>query len=469
MKIAIFNYLDFGYVGSWETHSFKIIDDLLVPQSSAFIVDNSDGIENKMVVVAPLNNGGVYLGIVTSVRVNDEDETSTVTTNNISSILDVPVALEQFTSAVYGAKVKEFFDNAFISTTDILEKLSWFTCVNNATESGASPAWSANSTESLLQLISEFIDISNIGFKFSLASGNKGVVLTLFDRPTKEATIKLSEEFISNMTYSGTNQVSVNKIIIKPQADNYLHKDTFAYYLLNDGSVTTDSGDDKRISPVVSKILFYTDTQFIDSSLLVTAKSNLAASMYSHEVSFRIRTKEMSMPTLSKMISSVYCGMRIVIYGVPGMSDLPLNSVISKLTFTENDYMDIVCGFSRSSLTDRMKIGLRKSNKTTSVSYKIAHGKIVDSIRHDFTSDTDYTFVLKISLPRGTVPAGSYYSLSGNSIEYIEYTTPIVSTTFDEATQLYSVTATTTCSCHDHLQAPYGAIELSVNYSYITT
>lgn len=469
MKIAIFNYLDFGYVGSWETHSFKIIDDLLVPQSSTFIVDNSDGIENKMVVVAPLNNGGVYLGIVTSVRVNDEDETSTVTTNNISSILDVPIALEQFTSAVYGAKVKEFFDNAFISTTDILEKLSWFTCVNNATESGASPAWSANSTESLLQLISEFMDISNIGFKFSLASGNKGVVLTLFDRPTKEATIKLSEEFISNMTYSGTNQVSVNKIIMKPQADNYLHKDIITYYLLNDGTVTTNSGDNKRISPVVSKILFYTDTQFIDSSLLATAKSNLAASMYSHEVSFRIRTKEMSMPTLKKMIALAYCGMRIVLYGVPGMSESPMNSVISKLTFTENDYMDVVCGFSRSSLTDRMKIGRRDNGKTTSTTYKIANGTLTQSVSKEFSGSEgqDYDFTVSITLPKGTFPAGAelweWYD------QDMDYTAKQISTKYENG--LYTVTG------QIHVQVNLssgswtvaGGCTLKAHYCYITT
>lgn len=175
------------------------------------------------------------------------------------------------------------------------------------------------------------------------------------------------------------------------------------------------------------------------------------------------------MPTLKKMIALAYCGMRIVLYGVPGMSESPMNSVISKLTFTENDYMDVVCGFSRSSLTDRMKIGRRDNGKTTSTTYKIANGTLTQSVSKEFSGSEgqDYDFTVSITLPKGTFPAGAelweWYD------QDMDYTAKQINTKYENG--LYTVTGQIHVQVHlsSGSWTVAGGCTLKAHYCYITT
>lgn len=479
MKIAVFNYLDFSYVGSYEVGDYKVIRDLLVPQNSTFQIIDPSGIEKQMVVVCPLKNGSVYIGIVTQISFDNDSNMSTVTVQDISSILSVEVSLEAFTSAGYGAKIKEWFDAIFVTSSDPLEKLSWFSCVNNSSVEGASPAWSANSTETLLTAISDFMDLSSLGMSFSLNSSHTGVVMTLFDRSSSEATIKLTEEFVSNISYSGTSESATNKVVMKPQADNYLNKTTLTYYLLNDGTVSTDATSNLRLSPVSSKILFYSDTQYDPSTLQATAASNLLASVYSHEISFRIRTIGISIPTIKTMISSIYCGMKITLYGVPGEEASAFSTIISKITFSDDDYIDITCGYSRSSLTDRLKMSKQDKGQTVSVSYKIAPGSKSGFDSKTYTQSAPHTDIASLSatiaLPAGAILQSVSSSYPGSANETSDNWTimdnqPRISETYDETTKVWTVTVTVRYNLSSTFTSDFRLnLSVLVSYAYITT
>ena len=83
------------------------------------------------------------------------------------------------------------------------------------------------------------------------------------------------------MKITDTDQYSVNKVIFYPKKENETHKSIVNYYLLKDGTVTTNKNDPKRYENVNCSSSYYGDSDY--DSLETKARSEMVSSSNDHQ------------------------------------------------------------------------------------------------------------------------------------------------------------------------------------------
>ena len=338
-----FEILDFGFVSD----DFNIIIDNVVPQASSFKVNkiNLNVVVGNYLIIknSPIN----YIGIITSIDVEEDKHVTDVKTKDFISILDIQVKMTNYSGNLIN-HLYNLINSAYKANADPLQNMSYLTIDVSGYVSG-SLTFESDTIASISSVVSTLNKAYSIGvyyeliYSFGAIAGIKLYIRTC----TRGLTLKHNASAITDLVITENNTQGINKITFIPKSDNSTYRTTYNYYLLTDGTVSTSATNSKRYKTVVGTTKFYSDNDY--SSLLTTAKSEMLSSSLDHSINFKYLMEN----KIAVLFKDMNVGDFIQFIGPNKTYD----TMITKITFKNNLYQpEITLGEYRLSLTEKLKL-----------------------------------------------------------------------------------------------------------------
>ena len=340
--------LDYGYA----TDDFDIILDALVPQKSKFTV-NKQSLKAKVGdLLIVKENGYPYVGIITSIKADDKNQTK-VETKDFLSLLDVDVPLPTSFSGNSAQFIVNLINNTFKYSGDTYQNVSYLETSVEVVKN-CSLTYEADTKENILDLVEEFSKTYGIRLEYEvvLANGKFSKIKIKVVSAKIGITMKSTLGNITDLNVNDTNEVSLNKVYYIPKAENTQHTSQVIYYLTNDGQVVTTAPALKRIHKVKMKYEFYSDKDY--SSLLTKATKALIDSSLEHTITFNFSFITNQIEALNDLKVGA-----IVVFITESKT---YETIVSKMEFKGTfNVAKVTLGEYRLSLTDKLKLFDRRS------------------------------------------------------------------------------------------------------------
>ncbi len=331
---------------AFASDDFEIVLDALVPQSSTFHVNKESLNADVGDYLVVRESDYFYIGIITSIEKIDERYIK-LSTKDFLSKFDVEVPVYSYTGNISQFLIN-LINTHFRSSLDAKQNLSYLLTEIMINKTGTL-SYEADKKVNILKLVEEFSKTYGIRLAYELIIVN-GVISNIKIRVvavTKGLTIKSDLGTISNLVISDTNANALNKIIFYPKSDNVLRTSVVSYYLLNDGTISTNASSLKRIEKVSFKCEFYADSDY--SSLLTKATSALIDSSLEHNITFDFSFLANKIEALSELSVGTF-----VSFVTPKKTyETIVTKMVYKGTFRQGT---ITLGEHRISLTDKLKL-----------------------------------------------------------------------------------------------------------------
>ena len=335
--------IDYGYA----TNDFDIILDALVPQKSKFTV-NKQGLNAKVGdLLLVKENGYPYVGIITSIKSDDKNQTK-VETKDYLSLLDVDVPLPTSFSGNAAQFIVNLINNTFKYSGDQYQNVSYLETAIEVVKS-CSLTYEADTKENILDLVEEFSKTYGIRLEYEmmLANGKFSKIKIKVVSAKIGITMKSTLGTITELNVNDTNEVSLNKVYYIPKAENTQHTSQIVYYLTNDGQVVTTAPALKRIHKVKMKYEFYSDKDY--ASLLTKATKALVDSSLEHTITFNFSF----ITNKSEPLNELKVGAIVVFI----TENKTYETIVSKMEFKGSfNVAKVTLGEYRLSLTDKLKL-----------------------------------------------------------------------------------------------------------------
>ena len=340
--------IDYGYA----TDDFDIIFDALVPQKSKFTV-NKQSLNAKVGdLLLVKENGYPYVGIITSIKSDDKNQTK-VETKDYLSLLDVDVPLPTSFNGNAAQFIVNLINNTFRYSGDQYQNVSYLETAIEVVKS-CSLTYEADTKENILDLVEEFSKTYGIRLEYEmvLANGKFSKIKIKVVSAKIGITMKSTLGTITELNVNDTNEVSLNKVDYIPKAENTQHTSKVIYYLTNDGQVVTTAPALKRIHKVKMKYEFYSDKDY--DSLLTKATKALVDSSLEHTITFNFSFITNKVEALKDLKVGA-----IVVFITENKT---YETIVSKMEFKGTfNIAKVTLGEYRLSLTDKLKLIDRRS------------------------------------------------------------------------------------------------------------
>ena len=342
-----FNVKDYTF-----TKSYTIIFDSLVENNTIFMVNkpNLNASSNDIIITrgAPKQ----YIGIID--KLNTVNNVTTITCVQFSSKFNTTYVGESVTDVNLGEYIKKIITNNLKNSDDNLQNLDYLEIENKAQITGA-VSLTSNAASNILDVINTILKgyelVINYGIEYSTSGGFESLKVTIED-VSNEIVINSKEKFIQNVEVVDGRIGAVNKLIYYPNSDNVLYKTTYSYYLLDDGTITTDSNAEGRLIPVVSEIGYYQDKDiYYDAgeTLMAKVRTKFAETTYNHYIKFTINENK-AIP-----INSLNLGDRVLFIDEKNQK---YNSIVTQLYYNDvTGNVQVQLGLNRITLTDKLLMG----------------------------------------------------------------------------------------------------------------
>jgi len=272
MKLLIFNKLNLTLKDTLDiTSDYQITLDIVVKQSSYFVTNATK--TNAMVGdIAILHDRSFFfVGVITLIELTETGQLKITATDYISA-LDFEIRVRGYSGNI-GEALLNYIAEEYLTNNDSLQNRPFLTLSNAAITVGR--------IKDQEDKITKFSDLYTSIYKehkvrlvarLGIVSGDI-THLKIEARDAQSETV-LSSTFpmIRGLTVSENNKTPINKITFLPSVKNTVNTTTETFYLLDEGSVTTDGESMLRIEDVVEKKLIYKD-------------SDLTGSVYNHKFS----------------------------------------------------------------------------------------------------------------------------------------------------------------------------------------
>ena len=327
-------YKDNAYVSS----EFEIVLDSVVKQKSNFTV-NKEEIKASVGDIVVLKEGKLsYIGIVQAITLND-DKTSSFTGNVCKFLADT-------------------IKKAFVSNSDSKQNLKYLTVTTNSDIEGSFNygADTLMNIENLMETITKTYGVV-IKYQVNFIRGRFSNIEIIIEEETHIVKLRHDLKAISNLKIKESEENVVNKCIFYPKEENEEHKKEVEYYLLTDGSITTNKDDDRRFPYVNVESEFYSDSDF--EKLESKAKEKLIKSSNDHQITFDLDvTNNVFVP-----LGNIFIGYFVEFYAPKRTYTTMLTQIKYKNTFAS---CTLTLGEQRTSLTDKIKMmnGGTSNNKS---------------------------------------------------------------------------------------------------------
>lgn len=344
---ATLKYKDYAYV----SNDFEIVVDLVVNQKSNFTL-NKEEINASIGDLAVLKEANLnYIGIVESITKN-ENKTTKVQLNDFKEIFNVKVPASSFSGDVCLFLKNKIYE-AFVNSGDTKQNLSYLTVTVNSSVQGTFN-YGDDSFINILELMELVTKSFNIVIKYkvSFLRGRFQYIEVIIDEISKTTRLRHDLKAIQNLSIQDSNQYSVNKLIYYPKKENTSHKNTISYYLLTDGTVTTNKEDSRRYNYVSFDCAYYSDNEY--ETLSTKALSTMVGTSSDHEITFDLFLDN----KVFKPLGNLFLGSLVEFYA-PNKKYLTL---LTQIKYKGNfDICHLTLGEHRTSLTDKIKM-LTKGN-----------------------------------------------------------------------------------------------------------
>lgn len=340
--------LDFGYVDS----DFQIIIDSVIPQKSTFQV-NKVKIDVEIGDIVILKNSVInYIGIICSIEEDEEKGQCKIQTNDFISILDIKVKLNSYSGNI-SLYLYDLIYNAYISNNDPYQKISYLQISRDYQVISGSLNYEDDTIDSISNVVNTLNKAYSIGVKYNLIFDNgtiSGIELHITS-VTKGMILKSNFSGVSNLVISTSGDQSINKITFIPSDENVSYKSRVSYYLLTDGTITTNASDSKRIKNVSSSVKIYKDSDY--ATLLTTAQSEMLISSLEHSIQFNL--------LMNNQVVDPFVDLNVGDFIEFITPDKTYQTLVTQFSFKGNLYQaSVTLGEYRINLTDKIKLLTKK-------------------------------------------------------------------------------------------------------------
>ena len=336
--------LDFGYVEK----EFTIVIDSVIPQKSNFNVNSVNvnaEVGDLVVVKDPEVN---YIGIITSIQVDEDKMISKVQTTDFISILDIKIKLSSFSGNV-SLNLYNLITNTYKTNSDSKQNISYLSVSRDYASVTGSLTFEPDTIDSISSVVKTLNKAFSIGVKYNLVYDNgtiSGIELHIVSC-TKGFILKSNYKGITKLVINSSGEQSVNKVVFYPSSENVTYKSIVNYYLLTDGTVSTNASSDKRYKSIKSIAKIYKDADY--SALQTTAQSEMLTSSLEHSITFNLETKN----KVVKPFIDINVG-DFIEFITPTKT---YETMVTQLSFKNNLYeVYVTLGEYRISLTDKIKL-----------------------------------------------------------------------------------------------------------------
>jgi hypothetical protein len=370
-----------AYIDRLILTSFRVELDYLTTQSATFTGRLSGGNNDIPVgsfVSCNLDGSHWFFGAVCGVKKDTSKGTTTVSAVDMNFFLTSQIVLKPFSS--WTTTALDYVLAQLKSSTKGCP--DWMTYnADDANTTFVSPeSWKDDQTTTALeaiQTIENTVKDTNgdkfyIGHEWKWNTDDDRKVLLYFEilSPTPTQSIDLGEKFISSVNVSSQDSGTPSFYVFQPSVENTTNTRTFIYGLVKNGDNYTVSAnylDDNLVKGLfLRKVKVYKDDDYDLTAFEQEALSQLLPSGYPQEISFSTRINT-PIGSYTSFLKSLFPGKKLLLSGVPGYPNSTVSTVVTKLSFTEEEgMMKVTCGWNRGSLTDKVKMRRESSGTVNS-------------------------------------------------------------------------------------------------------
>lgn len=324
-----------------EFENYEYVIDEETNQKTIFEVMKKINAKNGDIVVLQRNGNIDYIGKIEDIENKDGEIKRKVTLKYISNIFDRKIILEN-ESLINSTGIEDFIAkeiyNNFTNSDDTFLNINWLDVEVKTHTKITKSVENENGIYNFHIFITNCSQNYNIVLKFSYE--NNKIKLTIYKQENEIQLIDTTIADISNYVEKFETNV-IAKVIVKTDLD------VQKWYLLSDRTTTQDKDDVNRAIGNVETV--YTPKS---EDAKQTALDKFKANTYNHYISFDINRN-------SKLfdISKLKIGTPV---SVRTNNNIILNTYISAIRDTGNNFINITCGNMRIKFIDKL---LKERNK----------------------------------------------------------------------------------------------------------
>lgn len=347
LKRSDLTVLDYGFVDK----DFQILIDSVIPQKSTFTINKRDinaSVGDLLIIKKDIN----YIGIINSLVADKEKYVTKVTTSDFISILDIKVKLTSYSGNI-SVYLTNLITKAYINSGDSYQNLKYLSIARDYASATGNLTYEADTIDSISSVVATLNKAYSIGITYTLKYDNG--VISGIELHIKECTrgmvLKSNFKGITDLVISDSNEQSTNKVIFEPSDENVTYRKTISYYLLTDGTISTNTSDSKRYLSVSSTTKVYKDADY--ASLSTTAQSEMLSSSLEHSITFNLMmNNKVAVPFVDLNVGD------FIEFITPTKT---YETMVTQIIFKNNLYQaGITLGEYRVSLTDKLKLLSKK-------------------------------------------------------------------------------------------------------------
>ncbi len=325
---------------------FEIILDTLVPQTSTFNINKTKIKAEVGDYLTIKERDYFYIGIISAIEEVKEGHLKVSAVDFLSKFnVEVPISS-------FNGNISQFLVNLitshFKTSGDSKQNMPYLQTEIMVTKSG-NLSYEPDKKISITKLVEEFSKTYGIRLAYELVIQNGVFTNIKVSVVSVDQGVILRSDLgsISDLSIADTNQNTLNKITYYPKASNVSHRTIVNYFLLTDGTISTNANSNKRMERVNFMCEFFADSDY--SSLLTKATSNLIDSSLEHYISFDFSFSTNKIESLKSLTLGTF-----VKFITPNKT---YETIVTKIKYKGTfKQATIVLGEYRISLTDKLKL-----------------------------------------------------------------------------------------------------------------
>lgn len=334
--------LDYAYA----TDNYTLIFDTLVPQKSSFIV-NKDSLNAEIGDLVHIRNKDVpYIGIIVSIEKN-EDGTIKVQSKDYLSLFDIEVPVATAFEGNVAALIKQLIFLVYKNSSDAFQNIPYLD-VSIEMYKNVRLDFEIDSKQNILNLVEQYSKSYGLRIEYEMVVHRgkfSGISIRLL-QSTVGVVLRDNLGTITDLVINDTNEISLNKIIFIPKAENITYRSEIAYYLTNTGTVTKTQSF-FRSKKVKVKYEYFSDKDY--DALLTKASEALIDSSLQHSITFSFCFAANKIESLK----ALKCGVAVQFI----TKNKTYDSLVTKIEYKGHlNTAKVTLGEYRISLTDKLKL-----------------------------------------------------------------------------------------------------------------
>lgn len=336
------SYKDFASIQP----NFEIVLDMVVSQKSTFTLNKSSINASVGDVVILKHASFSYIGVLEEI-IDGNNGTLKIHCQDFKELFNIKVPIRTYSGDLC-MLLAEKIRQAFIENEDTRQCLNYLQISVNSSVSGTL-AYDDDCLINIDDLIELLLKSYNIIVKYKVGfiRGRFSSINIIIEEVSKATKLRSDFKEIRDLSISDSDASSANKITFYPKKENEAHTRTISYYLLKDGSLSTDKDAEGRYEYVNATADYYSDDDY--DSLKTKAQSSLCSTISDHEITFTLSVDN----NVFIPLVNVFLGFYIEFHGPNKTYDTLLTQIKYKKNF---DVCYLTLGEQRTSLTDKIKL-----------------------------------------------------------------------------------------------------------------